>query len=82
MPHLQNLEGSTELFTHGSEMLFHNPKGAPSNLHCETLDGRAVFFQCIVKLAGRVLKLQCTQGSVFRNSFKLWKYILRQFENF
>lgn len=52
-------------------MLFHNPKGAPSDLCCETPNGRAVFSQCIVKLAERVLKLLCTEDSVFRNSFKL-----------
>lgn len=42
-------------------MLFHNPKGAPSDLHCETLNGRAVSFQCIVKLAESAQEIVCLE---------------------
>lgn len=40
-------------------MLFHNPDGAPLNLHCDTVNGRAVSFQCIVKLAENAQEIVC-----------------------
>lgn len=61
-------------------MLFHNPKGAPSNPHCEIPNGRAVFFQCIVKLAESVLILQCTQGCL--ETIKVYFRQFGQFESF